>query len=64
MQIQFDEQQKSIRDSYNILGNLLSSAENFAGMPNNQYGNNILKAKSKEDLRQEFAWDYIAFNFL
>jgi len=62
MQIQFDEQQKSIRDSYNILGNLLSSAENFAGMPNNQYGYyNISKAKSKEDLRQEFAWELHCF---
>ena len=60
--IQFDEQQKSILDSYNILGNLLSSAENFAGMPNNQYGYyNISKAKSKEDLREEFAWELHCF---
>ena len=62
MKIQFDEQQKLIGDSYNILGNLLSSAENFAGMPNNQYGYyNISKAKSKEDLREEFAWELHCF---
>ena len=34
-QIQFSTQQQSLIDSYNILGNLLSSAKNFAGMPNN-----------------------------
>ena len=62
MQIQFDEQQKSIRDSYNILGNLLSSAENFAGMPNKKFDYyNISKAKSKEDLKQEFAWELYCF---
>jgi len=61
-QIQFSIQQQSLAYSYNVLGNLLSSAENFAGMPNNQYGYyNISKAKSKEDLREEFAWELHCF---
>ena len=61
-QIQFSIQQQSLGYSYNVLGNLLSSAENFAGMPNNQYGYyNISKAKSKEELRQEFAWELYCF---
>ncbi len=61
-QIQFGIQQQSLAYSYNILGNLLASAENFAGMPNNQYGYfNVSKAKSKEDLREDFAWELYCF---
>ena len=61
-QVQFSVQQQSLAYSYNILGNLLSSAENFAGMPNNQYAYyNISKAKNEEDLRQEFVWELYCF---
>ena len=61
-QVQFSVQQQSLAYSYNILGNLLSSAENFAGMPNNQYAYyNISKAKNEEDLRQEFVWELYCY---
>ena len=61
-QIQFTTQQQSIFFSYNILGNLLSSAENFVGLQNEQYGYyNISKAKNREELKSEFAWELYCF---
>ena len=61
-QIQFSVQQQSIAYSYSVLGNLLSSAENFVGLQNEQYGYyNISKASSKEELKSEFAWELYCF---
>ena len=62
LQIQFSVQQQSIAYSYNILGNLLSSAENFVGLQNEQYGYyNISKAKNRAELKSEFAWELYCF---
>ena len=61
-QIQYSVQQQSIAYSYIVLGNLLSSAENFVGLQNEQYGYyNISKAKTKEELKSEFAWELYCF---
>ena len=61
-QIQFSVQQQSIAYSYCILGNLLSSAENFVGLQSEQYGHyNISKARTKEELKSEFAWELYCF---
>ena len=62
LQIQFSVQQQSIAYSYNILGNLLSSAENFVGLQNEKYGYyNISKASTQEELKSEFIWELYYF---
>ena len=60
--VHFIVHQQLIVYSYNILGNLLSSAENFVGLKNKQYGYyNISNAKTREELRSEFAWELYFF---
>ena len=44
------------------MGNLLSSAENFAGLSNEQYSQyNISTASSYNELKSEFAWELHCF---
>ena len=57
-----DKQKQSLLYSYETLGNLLSSAENFAGFPNEQYENyNISTTNNKDELKSEFAWELNCF---
>lgn len=57
-----DKQKQSLLFSYETLGNLLSSAENFAGLENEQYGKyNISTAQSHDELKSEFAWELNCF---
>ena len=57
-----DKQKQALLYSYETLGNLLSSAENFAGYSNEQYEKyNISTAKNHEDLKSEFAWELNCF---
>ena len=61
-QIQSNKKQQALRYSYETLGNLLSSAENFAGEPNVKYRNfNISTSNNYEDLKSEFAWELHCF---
>ena len=56
------KQQQSLLYSYETLGNLLSSAENFAGLENEQYSQyNISTTKDHEELKSEFAWELHCF---
>ena len=57
-----DKQKQSLHYSYETLLNLLSAAENFAGLKNEQYGAyNISTATSYEELKSEFAWELHCF---
>ena len=57
-----DRQKQSLHYSYETLFHLLSAAENFAGERNKQYeAYNISIAKSKEELKSEFAWELYCF---
>jgi hypothetical protein len=57
-----DKQKQALLYSYETLGNLLSSAENFAGLPNEQYEKyNISTAKNLKELKSEFAWELNCF---
>lgn len=57
-----NKQQQALAYSYETLGNLLSAAENFAGLSNEQYGHyNISTAESSEELKSEFAWELHCF---
>ena len=61
-QRQINKQLLDLDYSYEILGNLLSSAENFAGVSDKQYEKyNISKAKSHDELKSEFAWELNCF---
>ena len=60
--ILIDRQKQSLHYSYETLFHLLSAAENFAGERNKQYeAYNISIAKSKEELKSEFAWELYCF---
>ena len=57
-QKQIDMQKQSLHYSYETLLHLLSAAENFAGLSNEQYGAyNISIATEREELKSEFAWE-------
>jgi hypothetical protein len=59
---QIDKQKQALLYSYETLGNLLSSAENFAGLPNEQYEKfNISTAKNPNEMKSEFAWELNCF---
>ena len=61
-QSQVNRQKQDLHYSYYILMQLLSSAENFAGLSEEQYGGyNISIAKKYEDLKSEFAWELHCF---
>lgn len=61
-QIQSNKKQQALRYSYETLGNLLSSAENFAGEQNQKYRKfNISTSNNYEDLKSEFAWELHCF---
>ena len=61
-QSQIDRQKQELHYSYCTLMQLLSSAENFAGLSEEQYGGyNISIAKKYEDLKSEFAWELYCF---
>ena len=60
--ILIDKQKQSLHYSYETLLHLLSAAENFAGLENEQYeAYNISTAKSYEDLKSEFVWELHCF---
>jgi hypothetical protein len=57
-----DKQKQALLYSYETLGNLLSSAENFAGLPSEQYEKfNISTAKNHNEMKSEFAWELNCF---
>lgn len=57
-----NKQKQALLYSYETLGNLLSSAENFAGLPNEQYEKyNISTASNHDELKSEFAWELNCF---
>lgn len=57
-----NKQQQTLVYSYETLGHLLSSAENFAGFPNQQYSNyNVSSATNHDELKSEFAWELHCF---
>ena len=57
-----DKQKQSLHYSYETLFHLLSAAENFAGLKNEQYGGyNISIATKYEDLKSEFIWELDCF---
>lgn len=61
-QIQANKKMQALNYSYETLGNLLSSAENFAGLPNEQYkAYNVTTSYKYEDLKSEFAWELHCF---
>ena len=61
-QLQSNKRQQALRYSYETLGNLLSSAENFAGLPNEKYGKyNVTTSNKYEDMKSEFAWELHCF---
>ena len=62
-QIMIDKQKQSLKYSYETLGNLLSAAENFAGLANEKYESyNYSKATDYNGLKSEFAWELDCFN--
>ena len=57
-----DKQKQALLYSYETLGNLLSSAENFAGLSNEQYEKyNISTANNHDEFKSEFAWELHCF---
>ena len=57
-----DKQKQSLYYSYETLCHLLSAAENFAGLKNEQYqGYNISLATTYEDLKSELVWELHCF---
>lgn len=61
-QLMKDKQKQSLKYSYETLGNLLSSAENFVGLNNQKYKDyNYSTAESYNDLKCEFAWELECF---
>ena len=62
-QIQSNKKLQALRYIWETLGNLLSSAENFAGEPNVQYRKfNISTSNNYQELKSEFAWELHCFN--
>lgn len=62
-QLMVDKQKQSLKYSYETLGNLLSAAENFAGLANEKYGSyNYSKSTDYNSLKSEFAWELDCFN--
>ena len=62
-QLMVDKQKQSLKYSYETLGNLLSAAENFAGLANEKYGSyNYSKTTDYNGLKSEFAWELNCFN--
>jgi hypothetical protein len=60
--LQADKKMQALRYSYETLGNLLSTAENFAGLPNEKYSKfNITTNYDYENLKSEFAWELHCF---
>jgi len=60
--LQADKKMQALRYSYETLGNLLSTAENFAGLPNEKYTKyNITTNYDYENLKSEFAWELHCF---
>ena len=61
-QKQLNKQIQSLHYTYETLLHLLSSAENFAGLKNEQYeAYNISTATRYEDLKSEFIWELDCF---
>ena len=57
-----DKKTQALRYSYETLGNLLSTAENFAGFPNEKYSKfNITSSYDHQTLKSEFAWELYCF---
>lgn len=57
-----NKQQQALAYSYETLGHLLSAAENFAGLTNEQYARfNISTAETSEEKKSEFAWELHCF---
>lgn len=57
-QLMVDKQKQSLKYSYETLGNLLSTAENFSGLANEKYGSyNYSKTTDYNGLKSEFAWE-------
>lgn len=57
-----DQKKQALRYSYETLGNLLSTAENFAGLANEKYSKfNITTSYNYENLKSEFAWELHCF---
>ena len=55
-QLMVDKKKQSLKYSYETLGNLLSAAENFAGLANEKYGSyNYSKTTDYNGLKSEFA---------
>ena len=62
-QLMVDKQKQSLKYSYETLGNLLSAAENFAGLANEKYGSyNYSNSKDYNGLKSEFAWELECFS--
>lgn len=60
--LQVDKKMQALRYSYETLGNLLSTAENFAGLKNEKYSKfNITTNYDYENLKSEFAWELHCF---
>ena len=60
--LQINKQNQALRYSYETLGNLLSSAENFAGEPNENYGQfNVTTSYNYNNLKSEFIWELYCF---
>lgn len=61
-QCQLDLQKQSLKYSYETLGNLLSAAENFAGLKDEQYSAyNYSSSNDYNSLKSEFAWELDCF---
>jgi len=57
-----DKKKQALRYSYETLGNLLSTAENFGGFPNEKYSRyNITTSYDYQNLKSEFAWELHCF---
>lgn len=57
-----DKKKQALRYSYETLGNLLSTAENFAGLSNEKYSQyNITTSYDYQNLKSEFAWELHCF---
>lgn len=57
-----DKKKQALRYSYETLGNLLSTAENFAQLSNEKYSKfNITTSYDHQTLKSEFAWELHCF---
>ena len=61
-QIQENKKNQALKYSYETLNNLLSTAENFAGLQNEKYRDyNITTSYDYENLKSEFVWELHCF---